>query len=81
MNIIQQIFKIIKLLSFFFLYHLFTFSNILEDKSRLYWCYGSFSLDNNLKYFLVSICSSSILAYIFIFLVLFTKLFNRLDDK
>ena len=79
MNIIQQIFKISKLLSFFFLYHLLTFSIILEDKSKIYWCYGSFSLDNNLKYFLVSICSSSVLVYIFVFLVLFTQLFNRLE--
>ena len=80
MNKIQQIFSLIKLLSFFFLLHFISFSNFLESKSKIYWCYGSFSLDNNLKWFLVSVCLSSVPSYIFLLTLLYTDLFKKFND-
>ncbi len=80
MNIIKKIFNLIKLLSFFFLFHFISFSNFLESKSKIYWCYGSFLYDDNIKWLLVSICSSTIPAYIFFVLLLFTNLFKKFNE-
>ncbi len=80
MNKIQQIFSLIKLLSFFFLLHFVSFSNWLESKSKIYWCYGSFSLDDNLKWFLVSACLSFTPAYVFLLSLLYTNLFKKFNS-
>ena len=80
MKKIQKIFNLVKLVSFFFLINFLSFSNFLEDKAKIYWCYGSFHYDNNIKWILVSICLSSIPAYVLLLFLLFTDLFKKFDD-
>ena len=29
---------------------------ILEDKTKIYWCFGSFPSDDNIKYLIISTC-------------------------
>ena len=59
-NLIYKLFISSKVLAAWYLFHFFSFTNIFESKSKIYWCYGSFSLDNNIEYFLVSFCGASI---------------------
>ena len=80
MDKIKKTFNLLKLLSFFYLLHFISFSNFLESKSKIYWCYGSFRYDDNIKWLLVLICSSSIPVYIFLVLLLFTDLFKKFNE-
>jgi len=80
MNKIKKLFNLIKLISFFFLLHFISFSNFLQSESKIYWCYGSFHYDNNIKWLLVSICLSSIPAYVLLLFLLFTDLFKKFNE-
>ncbi len=70
-SFIRQLILILKMLSIWYLFHFFSFSNIFEDNTKVYWCYGSFSFDDNIEYLLISICSASIPTSIFLILFLY----------
>ena len=52
----QNIFIIIKLLSIWYILYFISFTHILEDKTKIYWCFGSFPSDDNIKYLIISTC-------------------------
>ena len=52
----QNIFIIIKLFSIWYILYFISFTHILEDNTKIYWCFGSFPSDNNIKYLIISTC-------------------------
>ena len=60
---------IIKLISYSYFLYIITFTRLFEDKTKIYWCYGSFPSDNDIKWLLISICLSSFPTTIFLILI------------
>ena len=58
---------IIKLLSIWYILYFISFTHILEDKTKIYWCFGSFPSDDNIKYLIISACSGIIPSSLYIF--------------
>ena len=78
MHKLQQIFILMKLLSLAFIYYYVSFTKIFEDKTKIYWCYGSFTSDDKYEFLIITICTAVIPVSIFLIIFLNYKiLLNR----
>ena len=68
-NFLHKSNLIIKLLFYNYFIYIITFTRLFEDKTKIYWCYGSFPSDNDIKWLLISICLSFFPTTIFLVLI------------
>ena len=67
-------FTAIKILAIWYTIYLVTFTKIFEDNTRIYWCFGSFSLDDNIELIIVTFCSASVPISFFLILIFYIGL-------